>query len=164
MNHAPAQASEAPAGSPSGEYRNYVTPRGMSQLQARRDSVRAELATLPGDGDDAATPAAAPQRAWLERELHALDQRLGSATEVDPERQPAGQVAFGATVTLDSEEGRQRWQIVGEDEADLAHGRVSYRSPLARALLGARVGDEVSWSRPAGDLPIEVLAIDYRDD
>jgi transcription elongation factor GreB len=50
---------------------------------------------------------------------------------------------------------------VGEDEADAEHGLVSYVSPLAQALLGARVGDEVRWQRPAGDMTIEVLNIEY---
>jgi transcription elongation GreA/GreB family factor len=50
---------------------------------------------------------------------------------------------------------------VGEDEADAEHGLVSYVSPLAMALLGARVGDEVRWQRPAGDMMIEVLRIEY---
>ena len=90
-----------------------------------------------------------------------LDQRVASAIEVDLLQQPRDRVAFGATVTVDSSEGEQRWQIVGEDEADAEHGRVSYRSPLAQALLGARIGDEVIWPRPAGDLRIELVAIDY---
>jgi transcription elongation factor GreB len=64
-------------------------------------------------------------------------------------------------VTVDSNEGEQRYCIVGEDEADAEQHRVSYLSPLAQALLGAHAGDEVSWKRPAGDLVIEVVAIDY---
>jgi transcription elongation GreA/GreB family factor len=73
-------------------------------------------------------------------------------------------VAFGALVTVDSDEGEVRYRLVGEDEADVEHGLVSYVSPLAKALLGARMGEEVVWQRPAGDLTIEVVGIDYPSD
>lgn len=148
---------------PLSEHPNYITPRGLARLRARREAVQAQLASSeaaesqpPRDAEQAAL-----DRAFLERELRWLEHRLGSAIEVDLLQQPRDQVAFGATVTVDSSDGEQRWQIVGEDEADAEHGRVSYLSPLARALLGTRIGDGVTWPRPAGDLPIEVVAIDY---
>ena len=103
-------------------------------------------------------------RALLERELRWLNARVHSAIEVDLLAQPEDRVTFGASVTVASAEGEQRYRIVGEDEAAAEQQRVSYHSPLARALLGARVGDEVIWQRPAGDLAIEVLAIDYADE
>jgi len=81
----------------------------------------------------------------------------------DQELAAADRVGFGATVDLVDEDGaRYRYRIVGEDEADPEQGLVSWVSPLARALEGARVGDSVIWKRPAGDLEVEVLAIDYR--
>ncbi len=61
-----------------------------------------------------------------------LSARVASAIEVDLSKQPRDRVAFGATVTVESDEGERRWQIVGEDEADAEHGLVSYVSPLAR--------------------------------
>jgi transcription elongation GreA/GreB family factor len=71
-------------------------------------------------------------------------------------------VAFGASVeAVDQHEHHHRYRIVGEDQADPEHGLVSWVSPLARALEGARAGDIVDWKRPAGDLQIEVLSIDY---
>ena len=88
---------------------------------------------------------------------------MGSARLVDPAGQPRDRVAFGATVEVADESGEHSYRIVGEDEADAEHGSVSYVSPLARALLGAKVGDEVVWSRPAGDLRVEVLGIRYED-
>jgi transcription elongation factor GreB len=144
---------------PLSEHLNYVTPRGISKLrerlaaaQARRDAMKiGEEETLDEQRELAA----------LERELRWLHTRVASAMEVDLAKQPRDRVAFGATVTVDSESGERRWQIVGEDEADAEHGLVSYVSPLAQALLGARVGDEVRWQRPAGDMTIEVVAIDY---
>jgi len=146
---------------PLSEHPNYVTPRGLAQLRARliamrerRDALRAASDTLPEQRELAA----------VERELRWLNARVGSAIEVDLAQQPRDRVAFGALVTLDGDEGEARYRIVGEDEADVEHGLVSYVSPLAKALLGSRVGDEVVWQRPAGDLAVEIVAIDYPPD
>jgi transcription elongation GreA/GreB family factor len=71
-------------------------------------------------------------------------------------------VHFGATVRAEDAEGRvHRFKIVGEDEADVATGKVSWVSPLAKALIGARVGDTVKWRRPAGEVELEILEISY---
>jgi transcription elongation factor GreB len=138
---------------------NYVTPRGLARLRARLDKATARHDALKANEQDAL--AQRNELGALERELRYLHARVAGAIEVDLSKQPPDRVAFGATVTVDSGEGEQRWQIVGEDEADAEHGLVSYVSPLATALLGARVGDEVRWQRPAGDMMIEVLRIDY---
>ena len=83
---------------------------------------------------------------------------------VDPERQQGlEQVFFGATVSfcdLDTEE-EQSWQIVGVDEADASQGRISWISPLARALLKAKEGDVVRFMSPAGPRELEVLEVRY---
>ena len=137
---------------------NYVTPRGLALLRERTEKASSRHDALKSNEE------ALSQRnelSALERELRYLHARVASAIEVDLAKQPRDRVAFGATVTVDSDEGEQRWKIVGEDEADAEHGLVSYVSPLATALLGARVGDEVRWQRPAGDMMIEVLQIDY---
>ncbi|WP_201315734.1 GreA/GreB family elongation factor, partial [Dyella sp. EPa41] len=146
---------------PLSEHANYVTPRGLAQLRERlitarerRDALRVAADTLPQQSELAA----------LEREVRWLNARVGSAIEVDLSQQPRDRVAFGALVTVDSDEGTACYRIVGEDEADVEHGLVSYVSPLARALLGARVGDEAVWQRPAGDLTVEVVAIEYPAD
>ena len=146
---------------PLSEHPNYVTPRGIALLRSRliaarerRDTVRAASDALPQQRE----------LAEIERELRWLNARVGSAIEVDLAQQPRDRVAFGALVTVESDEGVVRYRIVGEDEADVEHGLVSYVSPLAAALLGARLGDEVTWQRPAGDLSIEVTGIDYPAD
>nr|WP_251044225.1 MULTISPECIES: GreA/GreB family elongation factor [unclassified Lysobacter] len=91
-----------------------------------------------------------------------LQARILGAITIAPERQPADRVAFGARVELVDDDGREyRYRVVGEDEADPEHGLISWVSPLARALHGARVGDSALWKRPAGDLSVEVLAIEY---
>lgn len=146
---------------PLSEHPNYVTPRGLQQLrerlattQARRDAIRAAEDALGQESELAA----------VERELRWLNTRVSSAIEIDLAQQPRDRVAFGATVIVDTGEGEHRYRIVGEEEADAEHGLVSYVSPLARALIGARVGEEVVWHRPAGDMRVEVVAIDYGDD
>jgi transcription elongation factor GreB len=143
---------------PLSDHPNYVTPRGLMQLHARLAAAQARRDALMNSAD---TMVQQNELAPLERDLRWLTARVNSAIEVDLLSQPEDRVAFGASVTVDSTEGEQRYCIVGEDEADAEQHRVSYLSPLAQALLGAHVGDEVSWKRPAGDLVIEVLAIDY---
>ncbi|HEV7775520.1 MAG TPA: GreA/GreB family elongation factor [Luteibacter sp.] len=166
MSQAFVKEHDAPPGDdlpdiPISEHHNYVTPQGFASLRKRLDHALAERDRVQASGDsvDKASVIAA-----LERDLRWLQSRVGSATEIDPADQPRDRVAFGARATVVTEEGeRHAYRIVGEDEADAEHGKVSYVSPLARALLGAKVGDEVSWHRPAGDIAIEVVGIDYSD-
>jgi transcription elongation factor GreB len=144
---------------PLSEHPNYVTPHGIAVLRERLSATRARRDALKAGENN--TLDQERELASLERELRWLNTRAASAIEMDLSKQPRDRVAFGAIVTVDSAEGERRWQIVGEDEADAEHGLVSYVCPLAKALLGARVGDEVRWERPAGDMMIEVLRIDY---
>ena len=89
--------------------------------------------------------------------------RVESAILKRPETQPEDEISFGATVTVaDEEDVEHIFRIVGEDEADAAHGLVSYVSPLAKALIGAEVGDVVKWRRPVGDLELEVISFRYQ--
>ena len=141
---------------------NYVTPHGAALLRARLVAAQTRHDALKEAEDG--TLAQERELSSLERELRWLSARVANAIEVDISKQPHDRVGFGAIVVVDSEDGEHRWQIVGEDEADVEHGLVSYVSPLAQALLGARVGDEVRWHRPAGDLTIEVMKIEYADD
>ncbi len=136
-------------------HRNNVTARGLAQLRARADSVRNELHAARTRADTALA-------LTLARDLRWLDARIASAIVVNPAAQPPQRVAFGAEVTVQDETGAtQRWQIVGEDEADASAGKVSWVSPLARALLDAQVGDEVIWQRPAGARTLRVMRIAY---
>ncbi|HEX7112327.1 MAG TPA: GreA/GreB family elongation factor [Mizugakiibacter sp.] len=135
---------------------NYVTPRGLALLRARRERARAEVERLSAQNGDSDTLTLA----HAERELRWLDARIGGAILVEVPSQPSDRVAFGCSVEVEDADGhRARYRIVGEDEADAAHGLISWVSPLARALVGARVGDAVAWQRPAGDLVVEVIGI-----
>jgi transcription elongation factor GreB len=99
----------------------------------------------------------------IDRRIRYLTKRVESAVVVDPtEQENVEQVFFGATVTIGDVEGNQdRYQIVGVDEADAAVGRISWLSPLARALIKAREGDMVRFQSPAGQRELEVLEIRY---
>ncbi|WP_057970860.1 GreA/GreB family elongation factor [Lysobacter antibioticus] len=142
---------------PISEHPNYVTPRGMALLRTRLDDAGRRLGEI-----DANAVGARLEAAYIERELRWLQARILGAITIAPERQPSELIAFGARVEVVDDDGCEyRYRIVGEDEADPELGLISWVSPLARALHGARVGDSVVWKRPAGDLAIEVLAIDY---
>ena len=143
---------------PISEHPNYVTPRGMALLRTRLDDAGRRLGEI-----DANAVGARLEAAHIERELRWLQARILGAITIAPERQPSELIAFGARVEVVDDDGREyRYRIVGEDEADPELGLISWVSPLARALHGARVGDSVVWKRPAGDLEVHILGIDYR--
>jgi transcription elongation GreA/GreB family factor len=137
---------------------NWVTARGLAELKARLAAAQAELARSRVRADRLDR---LPEKA-AERDIRYLEARLASALPVDPAAQPRDEVAFGAHVTVADESGRERcYEIVGEDEADAARGLIAPQAPLARALLGARVGDTVDWRKPSGDEALDILAIRY---
>jgi transcription elongation GreA/GreB family factor len=142
---------EAPAETPVSEHRNLVTRRGQALLEA-------ELARLERAQADAAADRATLAR--VARDRRYVLRRLSSAEVVEATQAGAGEparVAFGSAVTLGLADGRTvTWRIVGEDEADPAHGRIAWVAPVAGRLVGLARGDEVVL--PAG--PAEVLAVD----
>jgi len=150
---------------PISEHPNYVTRAGLRQLhervrelQERRSRLLAEARQAAASADD---PALAEEIALLDRDLRYYAARVDGAILIDPAEQPADHVGFGMTVSVEDPRGEpQRFTIVGEDEADVSASRISYVSPLARALEGARVGEKAHWRRPAGDLELTIVAID----
>ncbi|MBU9698066.1 GreA/GreB family elongation factor [Rhodobacteraceae bacterium HSP-20] len=136
---------------------NHVTPTGLAALQQRLRDTQTRLAALKARPDrlDKLPEAAA------ERDIRYLESRLRSAILIDPATLPTTEVAFGHIVTVADDEGREhRFQITGEDEADATAGRITPQSPLARALIGASVGDVVKWRKPSGSVDLEILAIE----
>ena len=98
----------------------------------------------------------------LDRRIRYLTKRLENAEVVDPAAQQGlDQVFFGATVTVDDGAAEATYQIVGIDEADAGDGRISWISPLAKALLKAREGDTVRFQSPLGLRALEVVEIRY---
>jgi transcription elongation factor GreB len=139
---------------------NIITPRGLAALQSRIAERQADLARLKARSErlDKLPEAAA------ERDLRWLDARLKAAVVIDPAAHDLTEVAFGLAVTVTDEDGVETtYEIVGEDEADAPRHRIAPNSPLARALLGAQVGDVVTWKRPAGPIDLEVTRITHAD-
>lgn len=139
---------------------NYVTPRGLAALHQRLRETQGRLAALRARADrlDKLPEAAA------ERDIRHLDARLRSAIPTDPATLPLTEVAFGLCVIVRDDKGIQtRYEITGEDEADASLGRIAPHAPLARALIGARVGDSVTWHRPAGLVTLDIIAIAHAD-
>lgn len=159
-----------PAGS-----KNYMTRRGYDALRAELEQlVRTErprlvetVAWAAGNGDRSENGDyiyGKKRLREIDRRIRFLIKRIESADVVDPERQQElDQVFFGATVTIEDVETaeQQTWQIVGVDEADASDGRISWISPLARALLKAKEGDAVRFQSPAGMREVEIVAIRY---
>lgn len=118
--------------------KNYMTPAGE----------RAIRAALAGATD--------------KRRIRALERRLAEGEVVDPVAQPRERILFGARVTVRDADGvEQTYAIVGVDEADPRAGRVSWQSVVARALIGAKVGDIVTVRAPAGVRDLEIVSIAY---
>jgi transcription elongation GreA/GreB family factor len=144
---------------PQSPYPNYVTPQGLAALERRLAILLAERSALADDAE-AMSHEAALRR--IDRNARYVSARIDRAVLVNPVEQPRDEVAFGASVRVCNADGEERcFAIVGEDEADAAVGKVSWVSPLASALLGARADDVVTWRRPNGNVDLEILSINY---
>jgi transcription elongation factor GreB len=170
---ADAELPDEPAPLPAGT-RNYITPAGLRRLQAElkqlqqveRPRIVDIVAWAAGNGDRSENGdyIYGKQRLReIDRRTRFLLKRLEIAEVVDPARQAhLDRVFFGATVTYAGADGDERTiTIVGVDEVDADNGRVSWISPIARALMKAREGDVVELRTPHGIEPIEVVAIRY---
>jgi len=154
-DHAAAQASQPVERQVSGNP-NYVTANGLAQLQTHVATLQAQHGEQTSRGESADKQ----RLADIERDLRYFNQRLHSAQVVTPAISTE-KVQIGSWVTFaDEEDQSQRVQLVGEDQAEAASGLINWASPLGKALLGAEVGDEVTWQRPAGDQIIEILQIE----
>ena len=143
---------------PLSDHLNYVTPHGLVLLQERLKALQASRDQLKAEDE----PMARQKLAEVKRDIRYFQAQIERAQVVDPAGQPHDEVHFGATVTmLDGDGKRHVFHIVGDDEADVASHRISWASPLARAMLGAGVGDTVKWQRPAGASEVEIVAIRY---
>ena len=138
---------------------NYVTPNGLKLLNTQIDALEAEREQLKNKKDD---PIAKQKIAILERDMRYYAARIESAILTTPSEGDHSIVLFGAKVTVEDEEDKlSTYEIVGEDEADIHRGKVSYLSPLAEALIGAKLNDEVTWEKPMGDSYLTIQKIEY---
>jgi transcription elongation factor GreB len=152
----------------------YITPDGLARIRAEYDELfgierpkiveTVSWAASLGDRSENA------DYIYGKRRLREIDRRLGylarimkEAKVVDPAKQEArDQVRFGATVELaDEDDNRRTLTIVGDDEAEASAGRIGWSAPVARALIGAKVGDERIVRLPAGEKSYEVIDIRY---
>lgn len=155
LEHAGTDLPERPVST----HPNYVTPTGLALLEAQAQALAEERRLLNTRKDD---PSSNQRLAVVERDLRYLSERLETAVLVDPKQQNQHTVLFGAQVNVEDENGEQHtFIIVGEDEANIAEHKVSYISPIARALIGRKVGDNVIWPRPAGNLQLDIIEIHY---
>ncbi len=144
---------------PISQHPNYVTPTGALELQTLEESLIAQLESLKSAGDDTFGK---DKIAEIERDLRYVRARLDSVILIDPKTQNHETILFGATVEVkDFENVQHVFHIVGEDEADASINKVSWVSPLAKSLIGQKVGDTVTWQRPVGDMALEILDIHY---
>lgn len=145
---------------PQSPHPNYVTPEGLAALQAQLHALQEQRRQLLEHPDEDLLSKETLKQ--VERDLRYFQGRVDHAIPVDLATQPADEVGFGAIVRcVDDNDQEHEFAIVGEDEADVAAGKISWVSPLAKALIGAGVGDSVTWKRPAGDIDLEILSIRY---
>lgn len=155
------------------EQARQLTRRGYEKLLAEHEELsKVERPKVVKGVADAAAEGDRSENAeyiYGKKRLREIDKRLAylagllkDVIVVEPTQLSGDRVVFGATVTIEDEDGRKNtWSIVGEGEADTREGTISYRSPMARALLGKQVGDCATVERPAGDMDVEILNIRF---
>ena len=139
---------------------NFVTPSGMDQLLAEKQMLINEKNNL-GNTDENERRIALN---YINAKLQLLNNRIAEAKIIDLKEQPQNEIRFGAKVTLKTKVSgkNQIFQIVGVDEADIAKGKISFISPLARALINKKKGDKITLKQNREDIIFEIMEIAYR--
>jgi len=152
---------------------NYMTPEGAKRLSGELDQLmrierprvvqQVAEAAAQGDRSENAEYIYGKRRLReIDRRVRFLRKRLESAEVVKPGTVGGDRVRFGAKVTVEDESGKQsRYCMVGPDESNPSQGLLSFQSPLGRALLNKQVGDSVTVQRPAGDIEVQILQIEW---
>ncbi|HEY8279664.1 MAG TPA: transcription elongation factor GreB [Bdellovibrionota bacterium] len=155
--------------------KNYITPGGLDRLKTelRRllDVDRPELvrvvswAASNGDRSENGDYLYGKKKLReIDRRIRFLSKRIEIAHVVNPQSQTGPKVKFGATVTVEGEDGRKRtYSIVGIDETDVVNGRISWISPIGTALLTGTEGEAVTVKTPKGEEDVEILEVRYED-
>jgi transcription elongation factor GreB len=155
--------------------KNYITPKGFARLQEelhdllhkKRPEITAVVSWAAGNGDRSENGDyiyGKKRLREIDRRIRFLTKRLESAEVIDPSQKKAHQVFFGATVTVQDEDGESKtYSIVGVDEADPAQGKISWISPLASVLLNKKVGDWASFRSPKGVREVVIIEIRYQE-
>jgi transcription elongation factor GreA len=155
--------------------RTPMTARGAEALRAELKKLKSEarpnvikaIAEARGLGDlseNAEYHAAREQQGFIEGRISEIEAKLSNSEIIDTSRMTNGsKIVFGASVELEDQDGSKRvkYQIVGEDEADIRVGRISITSPIARALVGKSEGDVIDVDAPGGTKSYEVVSVQY---
>lgn len=153
--------------------KNYITPAGLRALKKELKTLRTDerpkltetiaWAAANGDRSENGDYLYGKKRLReIDRRIRFLLKRIENAEVIDPSSQTGFEVKFGATVTvLDEEDNEKTFTIVGTDEIDLDRRRISWKSPMARALLRKKVGDFVTVKMPKGDQELEILSVHF---
>lgn len=156
-----------------GEEKNYITPHGFKRLQdelrelkyKERPEVTATVSWAAENGDrseNADYIYGKKRLREIDSRIRFLSKRIETAEVVDPLSLNCPEVRFGATVTIvDEADKKKSYSIVGVDEADVNKGCISWRSPLAQALLKRKAGDIVTLRSPKGEQELELLKVEY---
>jgi transcription elongation factor GreA len=138
--------------------------RHLKQVERPAVVEAIEVARAHGDlSENAEYHAAKERQGQIEATIADLEDQLSRAMVIDPSTLSGNKVVFGATVTLvDEEEKKVKYQLVGQAEADARDGKISYNSPLGRALIGREVGDEVEVSTPSGDRYYAIQKVEFK--
>lgn len=161
-------------GTPPGE-KNYITPNGLKKLQDEfqklkydeRPKVVEVVHWAAGNGDRSENGDyiyGKKRLREIDKRLEFLAKRLDVAEVVDPTTITVDYVAIGATVTVSDDDGNEKiYSIVGADESEPEKGRISWVSPIARAMLKAKEGDYVTYKTPSGEKGLEIISIEYKE-
>ncbi len=145
-----------------------VLDEQLKQLkQVERPSVIAAISEAREHGDlseNAEYHAATERQGWIEGSIAEIEDKLSRAQVIDVSKLSGSQVKFGATVTFVDEDTEEEgvYQIVGEHEADVKKGKISVASPIARAIIGKKLGDSVEVNTPGGGKSYEIAKVAWR--
>ncbi len=154
--------------------KNYITPAGFEKLRTEYTQLlnvdrpkTVEVVTWAASNGDRSENAdyqyGKRRLREIDRRVYFLKRRMEDAEVIDPKTVKSVQVVFGATVKLENDEGNQiSYQIIGEDEIDIKNRKISWQSPLAKAILGKKINDEVKLIKPTGEELLTILEIEYK--
>ena len=153
--------------------KNYITPQGFEALKeeysellhVERPKVVEVVSWAASNGDrseNADYQYGKRRLREIDRRLHFLQKRMEAAEVIDPKTLKSDKVVFGATITIENEQSAVSvYQIVGEDEFDIKQNKISWKSPVAKALLGKKVDDDVKIIKPSGEEIVVILNIEF---
>ncbi|SFB26754.1 GreA/GreB family elongation factor [Algoriphagus aquimarinus] len=138
---------------------NYITPNGMEELLAEKQALINEKSSIEAATEQEKRIASN----YISSKLHLLEDRIATAKVVELDEQPKNEIRFGATVTLKigNSSKLENYQIVGVDESDISKGKISFISPIAKILIGLKVGEQAVLKLARENRTFEIIAITY---